>query len=429
MRGAMVVLLTGASGFIGSELARALTAAGHVILRARRAAADESAEVAVDFTSDLQPSDWMPKLAGVQIVINTVGIFRESGAQTFERVHVQAPQTLFAACAAAGVRRVVQFSALGANDGTTPYFSSKRAADEFLAELPLDWTIVQPSLVYGTRGASSRMFSSLASLPVIPVPGEGKQRIQPVHIDDLSQALVRLLDDSEAIRKRVPMVGPQPVTLREFLQRLRRAMGLREARLLRVPMPAMRLAARLSDTMHLSLLGRDALKMLEAGNTGDAGFMRHLLRRPPRPIEEFIRREEAESVAAAAQLRWLLPLLRVGVAAVWIWTGVVSLGLYPPESSYRLLARTGITGALAPLMLYGAAVLDLALGVGSLLLRRRRWLWLVQLFLILFYTVVISLFLPEFWLHPYGPLLKNLPLLACIYLLYTCEGRPWNTSS
>jgi hypothetical protein len=74
-------------------------------------------------------------------------------------------------------------------------------------------------------------------------------------------------------------------------------------------------------------------------------------------------------------------------------------------------------------MLYGAATFDLALGLGILLLARRRWLWLAQLGLIGFYTVVIAVKLPEFLLHPYGPLTKNLPMLAAIWLLYELEER------
>jgi cell division protein FtsW (lipid II flippase) len=74
-------------------------------------------------------------------------------------------------------------------------------------------------------------------------------------------------------------------------------------------------------------------------------------------------------------------------------------------------------------MLYGAAGFDLALGLGTLLLARRRWLWLLQIVLILFYSVVIAWKLPEFLLHPYGPLTKNLPMLAAIWLLYELEER------
>jgi hypothetical protein len=170
-----------------------------------------------------------------------------------------------------------------------------------------------------------------------------------------------------------------------------------------------------------SLLDAETLSMLERGNTGEVSDMTALLGHAPRPLSSFITPGEAPAVRLRAQLNWLLPVLRWSIALVWIVTGIVSLGLYPVQESYALLARTGITGALAPLMLYGAALMDLAFGIGTLFLKRRRWLWLLQLGLILFYTVVISIRLPEFWLHPYGPLLKNLPMLAAIWLLYELE--------
>jgi hypothetical protein len=108
---------------------------------------------------------------------------------------------------------------------------------------------------------------------------------------------------------------------------------------------------------------------------------------------------------------------------VWIATAIVSAAVYPPELSYRLLERSGVPAQWGPLMLYGAALFDLLLGLGILLLARRRWLWLVQLLLIGFYTVVIAWKLPEFLWHPYGPLTKNLPMLAAIWLLYQLEEK------
>jgi hypothetical protein len=103
--------------------------------------------------------------------------------------------------------------------------------------------------------------------------------------------------------------------------------------------------------------------------------------------------------------------------------------LYPTQDSYELLARVGVSPALAPLMLYGAAVLDLLIGLATLVMTRLGWLWLLQLAIILGYTIIITFKLPEFWLHPYGPLSKNLVMLAAIYSLYTLEPRRWNTSS
>jgi hypothetical protein len=79
--------------------------------------------------------------------------------------------------------------------------------------------------------------------------------------------------------------------------------------------------------------------------------------------------------------------------------------------------------ALAPAMLYGAAFMDLAFGFATLLIEHRRFVWLAQAAAILLYTIIISAKMPEFWLHPFGPLLKNLPMLAAILLLYHLEGR------
>lgn len=420
----MLILITGGSGFIGRHLAAGLEAAGHVVIAAHRSAAPgDRRRIHADFTRDFDAAAWVERLRGVDAVINAVGIIRERGNQTFDAIHTRAPIALFDACAMAGVRRVVQISALGADDGQTRYFATKRAADTHLSRLPLEWMIVQPSLVYGTGGTSAAMFNLMASLPLVPLPGRGHQLVQPIHVDDLVDAVFNAFERDDSWRQRIPLVGPHALSLRDFLAALRDAMQLGAPRFVGMPMPLMRLTARLGELTGRGLLDRETLAMLEAGNIGDPSLTQRLLQRPPRAPQEFIAREERSQAAMAARLSWLLPLLRVSIALVWIWTGVVSLGLYPREESYALLARTGTPASLAPLMLNGAAVLDLALGLATLLARRRRLLWLSQMALIALYTLIITFKLPEFWLHPYGPLLKNLPLLAAVYLLYSFEPK------
>jgi hypothetical protein len=88
-----------------------------------------------------------------------------------------------------------------------------------------------------------------------------------------------------------------------------------------------------------------------------------------------------------------------------------------------LLERVGVPQAVAPLLLYGAAGLDFLFGIATLALPRRRLLWLAQIALVLGYTAIITIKLPEFWLHPYGPILKNLPMLVGIYGLYVLEEK------
>lgn len=422
----MVILLTGATGFIGRHLLAALTAAGHEVVCAVRRPSGQHGrrDVAADFTRDFSAADWLPRLQGIDAVINAVGIIREQGAQTFDAIHARAPCALFEACAAAGVRLVLQVSALGADAAAVSrYHLSKKRADDFLAALPLHSVILQPSVVFGADGSSARLFTTLASLPLIGLPGGGTQQLQPVHIDDLVAAVLAQLERPLPSGTRLPVVGPHAMSLRAYLAGLRTALGMRGGIFFPVPMFLVRLGARLGGMLPGSLLDPETLAMLERGNTGDAGPLTRALGHAPRKVDAFIAPTERAALKTQAQLNWLLPLLRLSIALVWIVTGFVSLGLYPVADSYALLARVGIHGALAPLMLYGAALLDIAFGIATLLLKRRYWLWLLQAAVILFYTAVISWRLPEFWLHPYGPLLKNLPMLAAICLLFELEER------
>ena len=430
----MKILLTGASGFIGRNLLARLLHAGHTVVCVVRTPPKSSSDervsfVGIDFNKAVSPAAWTPALDGVDVVVNAVGILREAGGQTFEVIHRAAPTALFAAAAEAGVKHIVQMSALGADDhARSGYHLSKKAADDFLIRLPVRASIVQPSLVYGPGGASAALFEMFASLPITLLPGGGRQMIQPVHIDDLISAIQALIESPAGNSGRIAMAGPTAITLRDFYGTLRKSMDIaRPARFLPIPMPIMRFIARAGNWLPSGFLDSDTLSMLERGNTAPADGIRALLGRAPRGVQQFVPRGYARAAGIQAKMRWLAPVLRISIGMVWVITGIVSLGIYPVESSYDLLARTGTPEALMPLFLYGAAALDIALGILTLLPRRSRWLWAGQAALVLGYTIIISWKIPEFWLHPYGPILKNLPFLAGLWILYELEERSWNT--
>jgi uncharacterized protein YbjT (DUF2867 family) len=415
-------------------LLSALLNAGHQIIGVVRhppaaGPAPNLSYLHMDFSAALSVDDWIDAVAGVDVIINAVGIFRESGSQSFDALHRAAPCALFEAGAKSGVTKIVQISALGADaHANSAFLRSKKAADDFLLSLPANATVVQPSLVYGPGGTSARQFNMTASLPVIPLPGNGEQQIQPVHIDDLTQLVLALLEHAGDLPPRVAVAGPTALSMRSFYATLRQAMGIaRPARFMPVPWPLVKAAAAVGNRLPNSLLTTDSISMLQRGNTADISNMRRLIDRAPRGVDEFVPRPYVRAVRTWAQMLWLLPVLRISIGLVWIITGIVSVGLYPVQDSYALLARTGTPPWLAPLFLYGAALLDLMLGILTLLPRRSRYLWLAQAGLILAYTIIISLKLPEFWLHPYGPVLKNLPLLAALWILHELEDRKWTT--
>lgn len=425
----MKILMTGATGFLGGRLLHELLAAGHQVACAGRRPPDcddpRCTWLKLDFATT-PAGAWLPHLRGMDAVINLVGIFRETHSARFEALHVQGAVALFEACSAAGVRRVVQVSALGADrHAETPFLASKYLADRHLLGLGLDACVAQPSLVFGTEGVSSRRLLALAGLPLLVLPAGGRQRVQPVHVDDAVRALHAMLaaPPGSLAGRRLPLVGPRSSTLAAYLRALRQGLGLPAGvPALSVPGWAVRLAARVGDWRRGALLDSAAWAMLGRGSTADASLITALLGRPPREAVNFIPAEQREPLRLRAQLDWLQPLLRLSLALVWLVTAWVSLAVYPLPQSLALLQQAGVPADAQLAALRAAVVLDLLLGLMTLLrFKGQRWLWAAQAGLILFYSAVIAWRLPEFWAHPYGPMVKNLPILALLALLWQLE--------
>ncbi len=426
----MRVMVTGASGFIGSHICRALSGYGHEVIACVRNPesvwwSDDPAitTICMDFSKPLAAEDWLAHLRGVDVVINSVGIIHENRTQRFEQLHHIAPCVLFRACTRAGVKRVIQISALGADDrAVTRYHRTKKAADDCLRRLDLSKAIVRPSLVYGRGGASTALFKALAALPVQPLPGKGDQLVQPIHIDDLTRLILRLVDVDASMDVEIDAVGPAPITFKEMLETYRRWLGYRPSRFVSIPFPVMRMMAAAGGVLAEVPLSGEVVTMLQQGNTGDPRAFSRLLGSPPRSLATVL----GESMADQgdrwhARLYFARVLLRYAVASLWIFTALTSAFIYPLEQSHELLARLGITGPMASWVVYGGALLDAGIGTAVLTRYRVRLVAHVQLVLVALYTLLISLGLPEFWFHPFGPISKNIPFMMAILILRILE--------
>ncbi|MDR0673716.1 MAG: SDR family oxidoreductase [Zoogloeaceae bacterium] len=423
----MNILLCGADGFLGRAIASRLETAGHWIVRGVHRIR-QAGDIALDYQRDLTPETWLPRLQGVDAVINAVGILREATPGDFERVHHRAPAALFQACAQAGIRRVIQISAVGPT-ALTSYLASKHAADAALLQhLSEGATVLRPTLIFGEDGASSRFFLALASLPFLFVP-QGIGKVQPVHIDDLTAAVEKTLGVPERLEsdpapsRILDFPGPRAQTYGEWLEGYRKLMGLSSA--LHIPVPAFVMAAtaRLAGCFSRSLLCRDTWTMLAQGNVAEAGAASAFLDRPLRDPADFAAPKAAEGLRLRAFAFWRHPLLLGTLAAIWLLTALLSAGIFPIEQSLALLAPFGLHGKAALFTLMAASGLDAAMGFLTLLRPGRR-LFAFQLALVLFYSLSIAWRLPEFLSHPFAPVLKNLAIAALLFQLIAEEKTP-----
>lgn len=287
----MKILLCGASGFVGRHFESALLNAGHKVSRGVRHPR-VTGDIAIDYCNDTDIETWIPRLAGIEAVVNAVGVLRDSKAQPMSRLHDAVPRALFTAAAQSGIKRIVQISALGVGTGiNTPYMQSKQAADEFLQTLNVDWAILRPSLIYGKDGASTRMFMLLSHMPLLMLPGGGKQIVQPVHINDVAQAVVNLLapgTTSPPLRRIIEVAGADSVTIAGLISSYRIQRGSKAPWIVAMPALMLNTMAWFGDRIPALPVGSDTLAMLAAGSTGNGDSFVKLLGRAPLSYREFL---------------------------------------------------------------------------------------------------------------------------------------------
>jgi NADH dehydrogenase len=222
--------------------------------------------------SDLSRDDTLDELLrGHDAVINLVGILQGSRGTPygpeFARAHVELPRRIVAGCTRAGIRRYLHMSALGADPkGPSMYQRSKGDGEAAVRASSLDWTIFQPSVIFGPEDRFLNTFATLARVfPAIPIGG-ADVRFQPVWIGDVADAFVHALDNRHTFGQAYELVGPRIYTLRELVQFAAAASG-HPRPVVALPGGAARLQARL---MELSpgepLMSRDNLDSMKVDN-------------------------------------------------------------------------------------------------------------------------------------------------------------------
>ena len=301
-----VVTIFGGSGFIGRHLVTRLARTGAAI---RVAVRDVEAANYLKVLGDTgqvvpwpvdvgDPAQVASALKGATDAVNLVGILYESGKHTFRRVHVDGAANVASAAKAAGVKRLVHLSAIGAEANSEARYARTKAAGEAAVRQAFPGaTILRPSVVFGPEDNFFNMFAGLARLtPVLPVfgcpvwpkvklfpegglvsvdlYGAGGTRFQPVYVGDVAEAIIKALDDPACAGKTYELGGPVVYTFKELMDLLLAETG-RKRFLMPLPFAVASIEAWFLEKLPKPLLTRDQVKLMRNDNVvaaGAAGF-------------------------------------------------------------------------------------------------------------------------------------------------------------
>lgn len=241
------VAVTGAAGFVGTHVCRALTEAGwavRALVRSPGKAAARLGDLPLELkVGDMRDPVYMAEaLDGVDVIVHLAAIAIERKGQSYEDINTKATLDLLKEAQKVGVTRFVHMSQNGASS-SSPYrfLRSKGIAQDAVADSPLRWTILRPSVIFGPEDEFVNVLARLARLTpfIFPLPGGGTARFQPISVRDVAAAVRVALDQHSTIGKMYPIGGPAPLTLRQMAERILAAMRCRR-RIVGVPVAALR---------------------------------------------------------------------------------------------------------------------------------------------------------------------------------------------
>lgn len=425
----MAVLVLGGYGLIGAAVVARLRddgleviGLGRRVAMARRRRPDVTWREA-DLARLAEPGVWPPLLQGVDVVVNAAGVLQQGLSDDPAAVQERAVRALIAAAPAAGVQRIVQISAVGAAaDASTAFLRTKAAADAALLAARVEAVILRPGLVVAPRAyGGTSLLRALAAFPVISPLVHADAPIQTVGLDEVAEAV------AAAVRGDIPsgvvadLVEPEPRSLAATVDLFRAWLGLPPARVLRAPAAVATLAAVGADALGWlgwrSPLRSTAIRVLRDGVTGDATSVRGWRDPPFRSLPDTLSRLSPSSQELWFARLWLLkaPILG-GLAAFWMVSGLI--GFVRADTAAAVLSTRGAASALSALAVWTGAVADLVLGL-AVLIRPMAGASLKGMILVsLAYLLGATLWAPDLWLDPLGPLVKVVPaiLLALVGL-------------
>lgn len=270
-----MIFIAGASGFVGAHLVDALINNGYKLRCLSRS--KKSEDFFREKGIEVVPGDiTMPEtlegaLDGIELVIHLVGIIEERKSSTFHDVHVYGTRNLAIEAKRAKVKHVFYQSALGADiNSWSKYFSTKAEAEEIIKKSKIPFTVFRPSLIIGPWDGFTKKLKDIARLsPVIPIPGDGKAKFQPLYIKDWVKCALKVAASPESFQGIFELGGPQYLSYKEMVSALADSLNINK-KIVHIPMSLMKFGVAVSEkTIPFFPVTNDQLRLLEIDNICD----------------------------------------------------------------------------------------------------------------------------------------------------------------
>lgn len=282
------VFVAGGTGFVGSNLQKALADRPVRLLVRDKAKYANLANDRVELVEGdvTRPETLRGTMDGCEAVIDLVAIINEEGSQTFDKVIRQGGINVIEEAKRAGVKRLLQMSAMGTrNDPAFPYFNAKYAREEATKASGIPYSIYRPSVIFGP---GDEFINTLADLvrkaPVIPVVGDGQSKFQPVYVKDVADSFERGLADPSTAGKTFELGGPDILAYEQMLQIIANELGMGNKKMVHVPVGMMKMVVAMSGPLPKAIkppVTSEQLKMLAINNSTDNNATPDLIEREP----------------------------------------------------------------------------------------------------------------------------------------------------